>query len=336
MPEIDYTSGDSPSEVLDEFWRETLSGIRNGRWGSDIRTPIHAGILQLLEEKEIPEEEIEAALQKIVESIYGEEVRMAIHDALLLIHQESTKVEVEERIYYLDQICKILQIYVVDHGKFGFPVSMPISGSSYFEDDSSGTVATLTLSPTALVSGVAVLFVLYEQGDEPTITDSREDRTWIPLKKFEMSGKTLTAAAYYVGVNAGETFTVTLTKSTASANFHAVLRIFYGKNMPAIQDAVAGLSNTNYTPGSAILAGGYRYYILASVVPIDYSYTVTISPNGGQYVHNLYYGIEECHLYYAGQDPNAPQDNPQKGLQPTFTLDGIIPGNWVALGLSLL
>lgn len=335
MPEIDYTSGDSPSEVLDEFWRETLSGIRNGRWGSDIRTPIHAGILQLLEEKEIPEEEIEAALQKIVESIYGEEVRMAIHDALLLIHQESTKVEVEERIYYVDQLCKILEIYVVDHGKFGFPVSMPISGSSYFEDDSSGTVATLTLTPTALVRGVAVLFVVYEQGDEPTITDSREGRTWVPLRTFEISGKTRTASAYYVGVNTGETFTVTLTKSTASGNFHAVLRIFYGKNMPAIQDAVAGLSSANYTPESAILAGGYRYYILACVgTPV--TFMLSVDPKGGQYVHNLYYGIEECHLYYAGQDPNAPQDNPQKGLQPTFTLSGIIPGDWVALGLSFV
>jgi hypothetical protein len=260
---------------------------------------------------------------------------MAIHDALLLIHQESGKAEVEERIYYVDQLCTILQIYFVDHGKFGFPVSMPISGSSYFEDDSSGTVATLTLSPTALVRGVAVLFVVYEQGDEPTITDSREDRTWVPFRTFEISGKTRTAAAYYVGVNSGETFTVTLTKSTASANFHAVLRIFYGKNMPAIQDAVAGLSSTNYTPESAILAGGYRYYILACVgTPV--TFMLSVDPKGGQYVHNLYYGIEECHLYYAGQDPNAPEDNPQKGLQPAFTLSGIIPGDWVALGLSFV
>lgn len=325
MPEIDYTSGDSPSEVLDEFWRETLSGIRNGRWGSDIRTPIHAGILQLLEEKGIPEEEIEAALQKIVESIYGEEVRMAIHDALLLIHQESSQGGVEERIYYVDSMCTMIEGMLGSTVKFGIPVEWPESGSSYFADNATGEVTEITISASPIASGVCVLFAMYEQGDTPTITDSRTDKNWTSIKKFTPSGSNLVAEALYEFAAGGESFTVTLAKSTASSKFRATLRVFYGMGQPFITDEADELSSDyTYTPQSDLPPGSKRYYILANTGYSGYGMSVTVDAGGGSVEYNTHAGSYECYLYSASE------------FLPLFEFSNAQPANCIALGLKFL
>ena len=326
MPEIDYTSGDSPSEVLDEFWRETLSGIRNGRWGSDIRTPIYDGVKKLLTEKEIPERTIEDDLLIIAGSIYGEEIRMAIYDALKKIHEEGGGSVEPEPFSYSDVIP--ISNGGVSEDICGIASQYPVSDSSYFCDNNPNddSVNTITVEVNSLDIAECLLFVIYEDGDEPTISSPLGD--WTNLHTFsKASGTSHLCAALYKDELLSGTTTITITKQNASTRFHAVARCFYDAMLATVVDSDTknGLSSSTYTTSTP--SGANRYYILASVNPSSFSFSCMIDTNGADAEQNSYKGILECYPYVNGSS-----------YAPTFEFSGsgIQPSDMVFVGLDLV
>lgn len=323
MPEIDYSSGGNPSDILNAFWVQTLSDIKNGRWGSDIRTPIYDGIVRLLTEKEISEQTIEEDLALIAGSIYGEEIRMAIYDALQKIHEEGSSGEPEP--FSHSYVIPVSNGDVTDD-VYAVSQQVPASRSQWFRDDNvdNAAVTEITLNLTPVLDSMCVIFVT-SVGGEASI--SGQPSGWGRGATFIPTGTHINATVYY-GPVPKTGATIKFTSSTASSRLHASARCFFGNPTLYFPSALSinGLSSSTYTPSTP--TGGYkRYYILASVHETNYAFSVEIDTSGGAIEQHNKSGILECYPYANGDT-----------VAPTFGFAGvgINPSDMVFVGVNLV
>lgn len=174
----------------------------------------------------------------------------------------------------------------------------PESSSNYYRDSNTdgSSVDEITVDANPMDNCIAIMFVTYEDGDEPVISG---DATWTVIKTFQpTSGSGHLVATVYQATMTRGAKTITLSKQNASTRFHATMRCFYDAGTPTIVDDENPLPSSSYSPSST--DGAPAYYVLASVYANNTGLSVMISSGGGSEEHNSNTDILECYLYSPG------------------------------------
>ena len=222
-----------------------LSSIWNAQWGSENRSPIHRAA-EILADEYDAEDDISEELAVIASAMKGEDMRVAIHDALYKLGQAKEKPTPTSESVTVDDLFST-ESYVEGYGVVSQIETSELTGKNvkwccetlHISSDSSGRVSVIPEE-----DGLALLFVAARSSMNPTVVQSDEWELVVEGEKTSSIG--FGFDVYKKAATKGTSVYADVTKS-GNYNLYCMLCVEYGASDVSVIDDVKW-TESSFTP----------------------------------------------------------------------------------------